>query len=76
MQFCKLSYPVVNKIGFVAVQHYFPTQTHYTNQMKQERRQEKWPNKSRHSFTPTKGRSCGMKLEGVSMTTTYFLNNY
>jgi len=33
----------------------FSTQTHCTNQSKQERRLKKWPNKSRHSFTPTKG---------------------
>jgi len=36
-------------------QGYSPTQTHYTSLWKQERRLEKWPNKSRHSSTPTKG---------------------
>jgi hypothetical protein len=36
----------------LAVQDYSPTQTHYTNQSKHERRLEKYPNKLRHSSVP------------------------
>jgi len=50
----------------LAVLGHSPTQTHYTNQSKWERRHEKHP--------PT-GCSCGMKLEEMSMTTTHFSNS-
>jgi len=44
------------RVAFLlAVRGYSPTQTHYMNQLKLERRWEKRPNKSRHSSTPTKG---------------------
>jgi len=31
-----------------------------TNESEQERRREKWPAKTRHSSTPTKGCICGV----------------
>jgi hypothetical protein len=42
--------------------------------MKEERR-EKLPEKSISSSTPTKGCSCVMKLERMSMTATHFSNS-
>jgi len=53
-------------------QGYSPTQT--LHQSAETGKWEKWPNKW-HSSIPVKQWSCGMKLKGVSMTTTHFSNS-
>jgi len=61
MQVCKPSKATENKTGFVACSPRLVSHTHYTNQMKQERGREKWPEKSFNSSAPTKGCLCGME---------------
>jgi hypothetical protein len=59
----------------LAFQGYSPTQTHYTNQMKQERRLEKWPNKSGYSSIPPRGVHVEWKWKVMPVTTTRFSNS-
>jgi len=74
MQFCKPSKAVENN-GFVT---YSPGLVPYRDPLLQpvgRKECREMTQKLRHSSTPTKECSCGMKLEGVPMTTTQFSNS-